>query len=136
MIAETRDPIILNYFAAHPDIAPDIGGAVDFTAAIRETARFFVGEHGALCFEWCAPGTYEVHIMLTRQGRGRWGLEAVRQSLRLLDADHVWARIKEPHVAIFARWCGFAEQASQTLYAPEPSVWRIFDWRNECLLQS
>lgn len=135
MIAETRDPSIINYFAAHPEIAPDIGGPLDFTKAMRPTARYFFGEHGGLIFEWCAPGTYEVHVMLTCEGRGRAGVEIVKQALELLGADHVWARIQKPHVALFARWSGFREVEQRTLYvAGEASEWRIFEWRKQCRL--
>lgn len=126
MIRPITDPDIINHFANHPDIAINC----DFSGAIRETARFYFGEHGGLIFEWCAPGTWEVHIMLTKAGRGRWGLEAVQDALTQLGAERVWARIQEPKVAIFARWSGFREVEQRTLYADgEPSIWRIFEWR-------
>lgn len=134
MIAETRDPAIINYFAAHSEIAKDVGGPIDFTGAMRETAVFHFGEHGGLCYEWCAPDTYEVHIMLTKAGRGRWGIAATRQSLGMLGASHVWARVKpdDRKTALFALWCGFREIAEMTLFRPEPARWRIMDWRSEC----
>jgi hypothetical protein len=138
MIAETRDPQILNAWAAHPDVTGPIGGPVDFSDAIRETAAYFSGDHGAVCFEWCAPRTYEIHVMLTTAGRGRWGIDAVKRSLALMmaqhGASHVWARVKpaDRHIALFARWCGFREADEMTLYSPEPARWRIFNWRTQC----
>lgn len=135
MIERVYDPAIINAFSQHPEIVDEIGGPLDFTEAMRETAEYYFGEHGGLIFEWCAPGTYEVHVMLTRAGRGRAGVEIVKQALELLGADHVWARVQKPHVALFARWSGFREVEQRTLYvAGEPSVWRIFEWRKPCRL--
>lgn len=141
MIAQTRDPLVLNRFAAHPDVAANIGGPLDFAGAMRETAIYYFGAHGCFCFEWCAPRTYEIHVMLTAVGRGRWGIAAVKRSLALMMAEHgaahVWARIKgeDKHIALFARWCGFREAEEMTLYTPEPERWRIYEWRTQCLQQ-
>lgn len=138
MIAETRDPLVVNRFAAHPDVAGHVGGPLDFSGAMRETAVYLFGEYGCFCFEWCAPRTYEIHVMLTADGRGRWGIDAVRRSLALMMAEHgaahIWARIKPEarHIALFARWCGFREAGDMTLYTPEPEAWRIFEWRTQC----
>lgn len=138
MIAETRDPLVVNRFAAHPDVADSIGGPIDFSGAMRETTLFYFGEHGAFCFEWCAPRTYEVHVMLTAAGRGRWAINAGKRALALMMAEHgasrVWGRIKDSdrHIALFARWCGFREAEEMTLYSPEPERWRIFEWRPQC----
>jgi hypothetical protein len=139
LIAETRDPAIINHFAAHPEIAPHIGGPLDFTAAIRETAVYLFGEHGGFCYEWCAPGTYEGHVMLTEAGRGQWGLNAGKQSIRMMEergATHLWCRIHpdDRRTALFVRWCGFEHVGDKTLNHPEPGLWRIFDWRSECPL--
>lgn len=139
MIAETRDPAIINEFAAHPDIAPDICGPIDFTNAIRETAVFLFGEYGGFVYEWCAPGTYEAHVMLTKAGRGTWGFAAVRQSLEMMaakGATHIWCRVREPHVRFFAIHAGFRDAGTQTLYhGDEPQSWPILDWRPPCPLQ-
>lgn len=138
IIAETRDPAILNYFAAHPEIAPHIGGPMDFTDAIRETAVFLFGDHGGFLFEWCAPGTYEGHVMITAAGRGPWGFKALRQAVDEMEsrgADRLWCRVKpeDRHVAFFAVQGGFREVAEMTLYSPGPAVWRILEWRKQCL---
>lgn len=138
MIFHCTDADIPNRFAAHPDIAPHIGGPIDFTQAMRETAAYFFGEHGGLIFEWCAPGIYEVHIMLTRAGRGSWGLRATQAALEQLNADRVWARIDPMNrpLVMHAIKSGFREVETRNLYpAGEPVSYRIFEWRNACRQQ-
>jgi hypothetical protein len=138
MIREVRDAAIVNTFAQHPEIAPEIGGALDFTHAMRETAVFLFGEHGGFIYEWCAPETYEVHVMLTKAGRGKWGIEAVHRSLEMMaqrGATHIWARISARHIGLFARQAGFHEAGTRTLYHDgQPREWRIMNWRRPCLL--
>lgn len=135
-LVETTDPEVLNHFASHPDIAPHIGGAVDFSNAIRPTARFLFGEYGGFCLEWTGPGVWEAHVMLTREGRGEWGFEAGRGMLRMMDADLIWARIAERHVGQYAARIGFAFEGEQVLYTDDqPTTWRIYAWRRECLPQ-
>ena len=135
MIAPTRDPAILNYFANHPDIAMDL----DLTGAIRETAVFLFGDHGGFLFEWSAPDTYEVHVMITKAGRGAWGFAAALEARAMLGASRIWARVAPDAKALayFTRKAGFREIETRTLYAgDQPAVWRIFEWRKECPLQS
>jgi hypothetical protein len=139
-VCETRDPDIINFFANHPHIAADIGGPIDMSGAIRETNIFLFGEHGGFCFEWTAPGTYEVHVMITRNGRGVWGFQAARQARDMIEemgAERLWARVYPEHkaLALFTMKAGFKEVETRTLYSPGPSVWRIFEWRKQqCLL--
>jgi len=131
LLDRTYRPDILNYFAAHPDIAPAIGGPCDFTNAIRETTVYLFGEHGGLMFEWCAPDTYEVHIMLTKPGRGAWGYHATKEALRKLGAGKVWARIDPNNraLAIHASACGFQRVELKTLYvAGVPKAYHIYEW--------
>lgn len=136
MIAETREPNTINFFATHPEIAPHIGGPLDFSEAIRETTVYHFGEFGGFCYEWTAPRTYEGHVMLLRQGRGGWGIEALKRSTAMMaaQADLLWCRIKpeDKHIAWFARQGGYREAGTMTLYAHEPAVYRIFEWRNPC----
>jgi RimJ/RimL family protein N-acetyltransferase len=135
MIREVTDAAILNAFSAHPDISAKFGGAIEFSGAMRETAVYLFGEHGGLAFEWTAPRTYEVHIMLTTAGRGRWGIEAVKRALAIMmaerGANHVWARVKpdDRHISLFARWCGFQPVGEQVLYSPERELWHLLEWR-------
>lgn len=129
MIQRTFDAALINSFANHPDINPALGGQqLDFSGAIRDGTVFLFGEHGGYIFEWCAPGFYEGHVMLTRPGRGAWGLNALREALAALDAN-VWARVNDRALAWFVTQAGFREVERRTLYAPAEAEWRIFEWR-------
>lgn len=130
LLRETRDPAVLNFFSQHPEIATEIGGPLDMTGAVRDTATFYAGEHGLFCFEWCAPQTYEIHVMLTKAGRGQWGFAAIHEAMSIISdrASHVWARVKARHIVFYALKAGFREVGEMTLY-PGPERWRIFDWR-------
>lgn len=137
MIAETHEAAVVNFFAAHPDIAPHIGGPLDFTDAMRETAVYLFGEFGGFIYEWCAPRTYEGHVMLLPQGRGKWGFEALKLSVELMaakGAEHLWCRVKpeDRHIAMFARHGGFVDAGRMTLHRPEPATYRILSWRKPC----
>jgi hypothetical protein len=138
MIAETQDVALINHFAAHPDIAPHIGGPLDFTDAVRETTVYLFGDHGGFLFEWTAPATYESHVMLTAAGRGLWGFRAMRQAIAAMQAkgaERLWCRVRpqDEHIAFFARQGGFREAGEMTLYKPQRALWRILEWRSECL---
>ena len=131
LLDRTFRPEILNYFSAHPDIAPHVGGPLDFTNSIRETSVFLFGEHGGLMFEWCAPDTYEAHIMLTKQGRGAWGITATKEALVKLNAGRVWARIAVHNraLAIHAAICGFKRVETKTLWVgDDPHQYHIYEW--------
>lgn len=134
MLSEITDPATVNAFANHPDIRPSLGGkdAIDLTPGFHGLNRFLFGKHGGFCFIWSAPDTYEVHVMLTKPGRGRWGLDAWREALTQIHG-HLWARIhpNRPDVALYARQCGFAETGTtHTLdIGCGPVPWRIFNRR-------
>ncbi len=132
LLDRTYRPEIPGYFSAHPDIAPYVDGPIDFTDAMRETAVFLFGEHGGLIFEWCAPGVYEAHIMLTREGRGAWGIAATKEALLKLGAEHVWARIMPGNrpLMMHASLCGFRKVELRTLHdGDEPVAYQIYEWR-------
>lgn len=120
-------PEIPNQFSAHPDIAPQVGGPIDFTGATQ--CLHIYGEHGGFTFDPTGPNEYEVHAMFTKAGRGRWALEAARQTLEMMDqcgTRRIWARVDTPELAQFTRRAGFTEIES-TL--PD---YRIFERRNPC----
>ena len=127
LLDRTYRPDIPAYFSGHPDIVQAIGGPLDFTRAFAEGTQFYFGEHGGLMFEWCAPSTYEVHIMLTKAGRGAWGVAATKEALRKLDASRVWARIIPANrpLAIHARLCGFRKVELRTLAG---KAYHLYEW--------
>lgn len=126
MIRPVTDPRTIEYYVNHPDNLE--GPALDMAGAIGPKTAFYIGEHGGFGFEWCAPGTYEVHAMVTKAGRGRWALNALETALRDMAgrADHYWCRIHPdtPHIALFARLAGFRMDATTAL-AP----WHVYNRR-------
>ncbi len=85
MIREVSDPAILNGFANHPEILPDLGGKeLDLSPGVNGSNVFLFGEHGGICWVWSAPGTYEAHVMMTRAGRGLWGVRAGREAIAVM----------------------------------------------------
>lgn len=126
MITETRDPAILARFAVETG-----QGYLDFTGAMNPANTYLFGKYGGFLFEWKGPQTYEVHTMITPQGRGRWGFTAARRALAEMasrGATHIWARInpERREVAILAAMTGLREAGTHSLDGVE---YRIFNWR-------
>lgn len=131
MIRHITTPDIPNHFAAHPEIAPDVSGPIDFSAAMNPANIYLFGEHGGLIFEWKGPRTYEVHVMATKAGRGKWIFDATKQAIEyveLLGGNHLWARIHpdKPHVGILARHSGFKFAGHHLLDGVD---WKIYNRR-------
>lgn len=136
MIERVFDPAIINRFANDPEILPHIGGiAMDFSGAMNPANMFLFGVHGGFLYEWKGPQTYEVHVMITPQGRGAWAFAATRQSVRIMadnGANHLWARIhpERRDVAILAIKSGFRSAGTHELDTGQgPVVWQIYNWR-------
>lgn len=130
------DPTIVNYFANHPDIRLGGDADVDLSAGVREPNVFLVGDHGAFCWTWSAPDTFEVHVMLTRAGRGKWGFRAAREAMDYMKAAgalQLWGRVhpERPEIAVLGRHVGMRDtEIKHTLDAGDgPVSWRIFNWR-------
>lgn len=134
MIRAIDDPAVVNGFANHPDIRPHLGstGTLDLTPGFKPGNLFLFGAHGGFTFAWSAPETYEVHVMLTKAGRGRWGVQAWREAVQMIEG-HLWARIhpQRPEVAAYARLCGFNDTGAthQLDVGDGPVCWRIFNRR-------
>lgn len=133
MIREIRDTTVLNQFAARPDIAPAIGGALDFSGVDLDRTVFLFGAFGGFLFELSAPDEYEVHVMLAEAGRGSWGFAAAieaRNEMARRGCRRLWARIDPAlrHLVIFTRKAGFVRAGDLPPY-------QIFEWRPTCRQQ-
>lgn len=113
MCEPCKDPAIINFYANHPEIRPHIGGEgyLDLTIVTHEPNVGLFGEHGGFCLSWTAPGTYEIHTMITPEGRGQWAFDWAARSIeymRSIGAFHLWTRIHPDarHTAIFTRKMG------------------------------
>jgi len=137
VIARVYGPAIVNAFANHPEILPDISddGELDLSPAVQKPNVAHFGAHGGLCWVWTAPDTYEGHVMLTKAGRGKWGISAGRQSVAMmqeLGARQLWCRVHpdKPHIGVFAAALGLRDTGQfNVLDAGQgPVRWRIFNW--------
>jgi hypothetical protein len=77
IIRPFRDIDTINRFANHPDIRPHIAresdGVLDLTPQISNGMNVpLFGAHGGLLFLYLDPGTYEVHSLAVKEGRGAW----------------------------------------------------------------
>lgn len=133
MLRQVWDLAVLNGFSARADIAPAVRGPLDFSGVDRSKTVFLFGDHGGFLFELSAPGEYEVHVMLTEAGRGRWGFAAAMEARAVMErrgVKRLWARVDPEmrHLALFTRRAGFSKCGEMPPY-------HIYEWRPECLLQ-
>lgn len=139
-LQRTYDAALVNSFANHPDIRPELAGSgpLDLAPAMRGANVYLFGEHGGLVFSWSAPRTYETHVVITKAGRGRWGFDAAREAVGAMiaaGAEHLWCRVHPDRldVALFALKTGYRECGTDVLDLGEgPVAWRLFEWRLEC----
>jgi hypothetical protein len=113
MLERSFDVDAINAAANHPDVRPYIGpaslGELDFEDAVADTNNWFLmGEHGGFVLVWSAPGVYEVHVFIAREGRGKWASKARQAMLDYAKANGakmLWARIAPTakFVSLFAR---------------------------------
>jgi hypothetical protein len=137
----------LNEIANHPDIRPTCGGDgksyLDLAPFVANPLnRAMLWDHGAFLFQWSAPQTYEVHIMVEPEGRGR---DAYRMAARGIDyicsqgAERLWARVAQNANALrhYTAQAGFAKCGAQTLdIGFGPVTYDLFQWKKKCPQQS
>jgi hypothetical protein len=113
MLERCFDAGLVNLAANHPDVRPYLGpaslGELDFEESVAEEQNWFLmGEHGGFILAWCAPGVYEVHVMVLPEGRGKWAAKARQATIDYAKengAKMLWARIapQAKFVSWFAR---------------------------------
>ena len=116
MLERSFDVDAINAAANRPDVRPFVGpaelGELDFEDAVADTNNWFLmGEHGGFVLVWSAPGVYEVHVFIAREGRGKWAAQARQAMLDYAKANGakmLWARIlpTAKFVSLFARRAG------------------------------
>jgi hypothetical protein len=119
------DALRLNELANHPDIRPTCGGdgkspldLTDFVADRKNHA--VVWDRGAFMFQWSAPQTYEVHIMVEPEGRGRNAYRMALAGIAYIvaqGAERLWARIAKSAKALrhYTAQAGFVKCGSDIL---------------------
>ena len=106
----------VNSILNHPEIHPWItfnDDPVDFTWALGQSDRFVLfGPYGGQIYHLVGPKTYEVHSAYLPEARGRYALEATKQTLRWMftqtDATEILTRVPRGNIAAkaLARACG------------------------------
>lgn len=143
MIYQTRDADLINHYANHPEIRPYIGGAgeLDISNAIYDPHVALFGEHGGFVLTWTAPETYEVHTLITPEGRGQWAFDFAKDSIAFMvakGASHLWTRVHPDHrhTALFTRKMGFRPCGKVlTDFGGGPETYNLFNWRMPCQQQ-
>lgn len=129
----------LNFLVNHPAIRPTAGGDgqsyIDIGRFAEDPANHFLDEgRGGLFFHWCAPDTYEVHIFVLPEGRGKWAYRFADAGLAYMigeEAIHLWARVPADSRQMdwFTRRL-FVLRGTRTFdLGAGPVLYSIFDWR-------
>lgn len=122
-ISRHLDAERLNEIANHPDVRPTCGGdgksLLDFTAFVADPKNHaLVWDQGAFLFCWSAPQTYEVHIMVLPEGRGRDAYRMAQEGIDYITAhgaERLWARIVSRSLRHYTAQAGFTKCGTDTL---------------------
>ena len=136
----------LNEIANHPDVRPTCGGdgksLLDFSEFVADPKNHAVAwDSGAFLFAWSAPQTYEVHIMVLPEGRGRAAYSKAAEGiayLAALGAERLWARIAKDAGGLrhYTAQAGFVRCGSDVLdIGFGPVAYDLYQWKKPCLQQ-
>lgn len=98
----------LNALMNHPDIYEDVRGplegVIDLSGVVENQCNILLAaQHGCVLFGLLQPGLYDAHIIVLRQGRGRWALALLRSALHWVftrtDAVEVVCRVPAGNLA-------------------------------------
>lgn len=147
MMRRTFDAGRINYLVNHPTIRPHIGGDgesnLDLSDAVADPANVFLdGEHGGFAFTWSAPGVFEVHTFILKDGRGAWARSFARDAREAMadiyGAKHLWTRVHPDaaHVRKFTLDAGLVPAGQHTVdLGAGPVTFDLYDWRPMCQQQ-
>jgi hypothetical protein len=134
----------LNALANHPAIRPTCGGdgksLIDLSAFVADRRNHAVAwERGAFLFQWSAPQTYEVHIMVLPEGRGRAAYAKwfdARAYMASHGAERLWARVEPGMKALrhYTRSAGLVRCGTDILdIGFGPVAYLLYQWKKPCL---
>ncbi len=114
LLVRTFDADWLNELANDPEIRPFIGGGfdeVDLSSVVNSENIILRGDHGGFALGWSAPGVYEVHTFIRKEGRGRWSLQAAQDMIAMMKAfgaNRLWTQVEKSaaNVRRFAKVSG------------------------------
>lgn len=131
----------LNELANHPHIRPTCGGdgksCLDLAPFVANPNNHaMVWDHGAFLFQWSGPDTYEVHIMVEPEGRGKDAYRMAQEGVDYMiaqGAERLWARVSSDTVRHYTAHAGFAKCGTDTLdIGFGPVTYDIYQWRKPC----
>lgn len=145
-ISRTFDAARLNALANHPDIRPTCGGDgesfLDLTPFVNDRHNHAViWDKGAFLFGWSAPATYEVHIMVLPEGRGRAAYAKAAAGIAYmlnLGMERLWARVAQDALGLrhYTRRAGFVRCGQHVLdIGAGPVTYDLYQWKKSCLQQ-
>lgn len=133
----------LNALANHPAVRPTCGGdgrsPIDLSAFVADPKNHVLGwEHGAFLFQWSAPETYEVHMMVLPEGRGREAYRMAREGIDYITAagaERLWARVGRDMTALrhYTAQAGFERCGTDILdIGFGPVSYDLYQWKKPC----
>lgn len=143
-LSRTYDAERINALANHPGNRPTCGGdgasPIDLSAFLSDRKNHaVVWDKGCFLFQWSAPQTYEVHIIVLPEGRGRAAYRKAKDGIAYIaafGAERIWARVAEGHdgLAHYTRAAGFRHCGIDVLdIGFGPVSYDLFQWKKPCL---
>jgi hypothetical protein len=138
------DAAFLNALANHPAIRPTCGGDgasfLDFTDFVANPKNHAVAwDRGAFMFFWTAPQTYEVHIMVLPEGRGKAAYRMAKAGISYMvaeGAERLWARVTDEPLRHYTVAAGFTRCGTDSLDIGAGSVsYDLYQWTRPCRQQ-
>jgi hypothetical protein len=145
-LSRTFDVERLNALANHPDIRPTCGGDgksfIDLGPFLADELNHAVAwETGCFLLGWSAPHTYEVHLMVLPEGRGREAYDHAGGMIAYMQAhgaERLWARVAKAARGLrhYTWHAGFRPCGEHTLNLGfGPVSYDLYQWTSPCLQQ-
>lgn len=132
----------LNEFANHPAIRASCGGdgksRLDFSDFVANEKNHAVAwDSGIFLFLWSAPQTYEVHVMVRPEGRGRAAYRMARAGISYIvaeGAERLWARVGNDALRHYTAQAGFVRCGVDSVdLGFGPVIYDVYQWKKPCL---
>jgi hypothetical protein len=137
------DAARINELANHPAIRPTCGGdgksQIDLTAFVADPKNHaMVWDRGYLLAVWTGPQTYEIHVAVLPEGRGRDAYRMVAEFVAYMaehGAERLWARVAEHSDGLrhYTAQAGFTRCDRDAIdIGFGPVTYDIYQWKAPC----